>query len=60
MPSAIGNPAIDKGNTGGCADDFGALLTSDQRGFPRPAGAYCDIGASEAPSGCIFKDGFGP
>src|SRR5262245_27688564 len=48
-----GNPAIDGGNPGGCQDQFGALITSDQRGFPRPVDGNndhivrCDIGAVE-------------
>jgi hypothetical protein len=48
-----GSPAIDGGNPGGCRDNLGALLTTDQRGFPRPADgnhdsvAACDIGAYE-------------
>jgi hypothetical protein len=41
-----GSPAIDAGNPGGCWDEFGALLTTDQRGFNRPA-LGCDIGAFE-------------
>ena len=41
-----GSPAIDAGNTGGCRDEFGVLLTTDQRGFNRPA-LGCDIGAFE-------------
>jgi CSLREA domain-containing protein len=48
-----GSPAIDGGNPGGCRDQFGALLTTDQRGLPRLADgnhdsvAACDIGAFE-------------
>ncbi|MGH2389592.1 MAG: choice-of-anchor Q domain-containing protein, partial [Chloroflexota bacterium] len=44
-----GSPAIDAGNPVGCTDVSGALLTTDQRGFPRPspAGGRCDIGAYE-------------
>ncbi len=44
-----GSPAIDAGNPDGCRDDKGNLLTTDQRGAPRPdaAGAWCDIGAYE-------------
>jgi hypothetical protein len=42
----FGSPAIDAGNPGGCRDEFGALLTTDQRGFDRPA-LGCDIGAFE-------------
>jgi hypothetical protein len=41
-----GSPAIDAGNPGGCRDEFGVLLTTDQRGFNRPA-LGCDIGAFE-------------
>ena len=41
-----GSPAIDAGDPGGCRDNLGALLTTDQRGFPRPA-VGCDIGAYE-------------
>ncbi len=42
-----GSPAIDAGNAGGCTDNLGALLTIDQRGFHRPIGLRCDIGAVE-------------
>jgi CSLREA domain-containing protein len=48
-----GSPAIDAGNPGGCRDNLGALLTTDQRGFPRPVDGNndnvlrCDIGAYE-------------
>jgi hypothetical protein len=48
-----GSPAIDAGNPNGCQDDRGALLTTDQRGFPRPGDgnqdnvAAYDIGAYE-------------
>ena len=46
-----GSPAIDAGNPGGCDDDLGAPITSDQRGAPRPANltgaTRCDIGAYE-------------
>jgi hypothetical protein len=31
----------------GCVDDTGAKLTTDQRGFPRPVGTRCDVGAFE-------------
>src|SRR5262249_26837164 len=30
-----------------CYDQFGAPLTVDQRGFPRPGGGTCDMGAYE-------------
>ena len=48
-----GSPAIDGGNPGGCTDNFGAILTTDQRGDPRAVdgdgngSAICDIGAVE-------------
>jgi hypothetical protein len=31
----------------GCVDETGALLTTDQRGAPRPMDARCDVGAVE-------------
>ena len=46
-----GSPAIDAGDPGGCRDNSGALLQTDQRGFPRNVDgngdgtARCDIGA---------------
>ena len=52
-----GSPAIDAGDPGGCRDQFGALLTTDQRGLPRPDGAACDIGAYEVQD-LIFRNGF--
>ena len=46
-----GSPAIDGGNPGGCNDELGSPLTTDQRGYPRPANGagsnICDIGAFE-------------
>ncbi len=39
-PLLSGSPAIDAGNDGTCN-------TIDQRGFPRPQGAHCDMGAFE-------------
>jgi CSLREA domain-containing protein len=41
MALLAGSPAINAGNNGTCA-------TTDQRGFARPAGVNCDIGAFEA------------
>jgi uncharacterized repeat protein (TIGR01451 family) len=41
-----GSPAIDAGDPAGCTGQNGVLLTSDQRGAPRPASG-CDIGAYE-------------
>lgn len=46
-----GSPAIDAGNPSGCTDNLGHLLTTDQRGQPRPdAGdtGGCDMGAYES------------
>jgi len=45
------SPAVDAGNQSGCTDSQGNLLTTDQRGKPRP-GKYkhdrrCDMGAYE-------------
>jgi len=48
-----GSPAIDAGNPGGCTDGKGNLLTTDQRGMPRPDQedqVGCDIGAFESQS----------
>jgi hypothetical protein len=45
-----GSPAIDAGNPSGCTDGAGHLLTTDQRGAPRPDpgdSGGCDIGAYE-------------
>ncbi len=46
-----GSPAIDAGNPAACADNLGATLHADQRGYPRPANGAgttrCDIGAFE-------------
>jgi len=49
LPS--GSPAIDAGNPKGCTDALGHLLTTDQRGLPRPDRedtAGCDMGAYES------------
>lgn len=48
LPSA--SPASDAGNPSGCTDGQGRLLTTDQRGLPRPDKEDtigCDIGAYE-------------
>jgi len=44
----LGSPAINAGNPAGCTDHLGAALTTDQRGFTRPVGGRCDIGAYES------------
>jgi uncharacterized repeat protein (TIGR01451 family)/CSLREA domain-containing protein len=43
-----GSPAIDAGQTPACLDANNLPLTGDQRGYPRPFGGRCDIGAVEA------------
>jgi hypothetical protein len=48
-----GSPAIDAGNPAGCTDAQGNLLTTDQRGMPRPDKedtTGCDMGAYESQS----------
>lgn len=48
-----GSPAIDAGNPSGCTDGQGHLLTTDQRGDPRPDKedtGGCDMGAYERQS----------
>jgi hypothetical protein len=48
-----GSPAIDTGNPGGCTDDQGHLLRTDQRGKPRSNredSNGCDMGAYERQS----------
>jgi hypothetical protein len=44
----MGSPAIDAGETPACTDANVAQLLIDQRGYQRPIGARCDIGAVEA------------
>ncbi|NIM94974.1 MAG: DUF11 domain-containing protein [Anaerolineales bacterium] len=41
-----GSPALDAGNPGGCTDEEGGALPTDQRGLPRVG--RCDMGAFEA------------
>jgi hypothetical protein len=53
LPLLTGSPAIDAGNPLGCTDGLGHLLTTDQRGFPRPDKedrGGCDVGAYERQS----------
>ena len=47
LPIAPESPAVNGGDSAGCVDATGVLLATDQRGFPRPSGARCDIGAFE-------------
>jgi parallel beta-helix repeat protein len=47
---AMGSDAIDAGRpaaNGGCVDQNGTALTTDQRGYSRPEGMSCDMGAYE-------------
>jgi len=49
-----GSPAVDAGNPSGCTDGNGHLLTTDQRGMPRPDSedtGGCDMGAYESQTG---------
>lgn len=51
MALTPGSAAIDAGNRSGCRNWFGHLLTTDQRGMPRPdppESRGCDIGAYES------------
>jgi len=51
MALSPGSPAIDAGNPSGCTDGQGHLLTTDQRGMPRPDKedkSGCDMGAFES------------
>jgi hypothetical protein len=53
IPLRSGSPAIDAGNPKGCTDSNGHLLTTDQRGYPRPDRedkTGCDMGAYEGQS----------
>jgi hypothetical protein len=42
-----GSPAIDAGRPTGCTDADLQSITIDQRGWRRPIGTHCDIGAFE-------------
>lgn len=46
-PLLAGSPALDAGDPTGCKDISNVTLTTDQRGFPRPTGPACDVGAFE-------------
>jgi hypothetical protein len=53
IPLLSGSPAIDSGDPNGCTDSKGHLLTTDQRGYPRPDKedkGGCDRGAYESQS----------
>lgn len=53
IPLLEGSPATDAGNPHGCTDGKGHLLTTDQRGYPRPDKedtSGCDMGAFERQS----------
>lgn len=45
------SPVINSGNPTGCTDSLSNVLNADQRGFPRPVGIRCDIGAVESDGG---------
>lgn len=42
------SPAMDAGNPDGCSRAGGGFLSTDQRGYIRPSGTRCDIGAVES------------
>lgn len=44
MKPELSSPAVDAGQAAGCP-------SSDERGFPRPQGPACDLGAMEVPVG---------
>jgi hypothetical protein len=54
MAEFLGSPTVDAGNPNGCTDYKGHLLTTDQRGAPRPGknkqNPRCDMGAFERQS----------
>jgi hypothetical protein len=53
------NNAIDAGAyPEGCTDDSGNTIATDQRGFARSAGQWCDVGAYEFDPDSIFINGF--
>ena len=55
-----GSPARNAGMPlaqGGCFDQLGAPITTDQRGAVRPYGGECDLGAVERGT-MMFSDGF--
>ncbi|HEY7908788.1 MAG TPA: choice-of-anchor Q domain-containing protein, partial [Thermomicrobiales bacterium] len=49
-----GSPALDAGDDAMCNQTGpGTVNKLDQRGFPRPIGSHCDIGATEGTGGLI-------
>jgi hypothetical protein len=53
MALRSGSPAIDQ-----VIVNAAACSGTDQRGFARPGGARCDIGAYERDGDLLFDDGF--
>jgi hypothetical protein len=53
-PLIAGSPAIDAAPI--CTDTFGNPVTIDQRNFPRPDGAVCDLGAFEGVLSVSFTE----
>ncbi len=45
MALPAGSPALNAGNPNGCTNGGTQLLTTDQRGMPRPNPGACDMGA---------------
>ncbi|WP_313917707.1 choice-of-anchor Q domain-containing protein [Tahibacter sp.] len=56
-PTAIPMPGSRLIDVVSCATFSGELVSADQRGFPRPWGRRCDIGAVEYDGDTIFIDG---
>jgi hypothetical protein len=51
-----GSPALDAGNPASPGNDGSACESTDQRGYSRPQGARCDIGAVEGGAMAINND----
>ncbi len=58
MALLSGSPAINAGNNATCAAS--PVNNKDQRGFPRPVGSNCDIGAFEVTSAPTVSKAFSP
>lgn len=59
-PPLAGSPAIDAGNPAPVGSSDTACEVADQRGFARPIGFVCDIGAYESEFGVVGTPSFTP
>jgi CSLREA domain-containing protein len=59
-PPLAGSPAIDAGNPAPVGSSDTACEIADQRGFARPIGFACDIGAYESEFGAVGTPSFTP